>query len=118
MAFFFFSESLCGAKNRESDSLTKLRPFGGLKSAKFGLVQELELATRHTHTPAGAVYRSWRPVAPMPMPMRNRAYSPMHDARDCHPWIECLDSKCGIKNPFGYRFVRAIFNTPVWLQAG
>ena len=26
MAFFFFSESLCGAKNRESDSLTKLRP--------------------------------------------------------------------------------------------
>ena len=26
--FFFFSESLCGAKNRESDSLTKLRPAG------------------------------------------------------------------------------------------
>jgi hypothetical protein len=26
MAFFFFSESLGGAKNRESDGLTKLRP--------------------------------------------------------------------------------------------
>jgi hypothetical protein len=26
MAFFFFSESLCGAKNRESDSLTNLPP--------------------------------------------------------------------------------------------
>jgi hypothetical protein len=26
MAFFFLPESLCGAKNKESDSLTKYRP--------------------------------------------------------------------------------------------
>jgi hypothetical protein len=30
---------------------------------------------------------------------KNRASS----WNDCHPWIECLDSKSGIKNVFGFR---------------
>jgi hypothetical protein len=34
----------------------------------------------------------------------------------CHPRIECPDSKSGIK--ICWDFVRAIFNTPVWLQGG
>ena len=43
MAFFFFSESLCGAKNRESDSLTKLRPKKGLIFSKSGRLLEAGL---------------------------------------------------------------------------
>jgi hypothetical protein len=35
--FYFFPESLCGAKNRESDSLTKLRPTSGPVPACPGL---------------------------------------------------------------------------------
>jgi hypothetical protein len=40
---------------------------------------------------------------------------------DCHPRIECPDSKSGLKDKRCvdcWDFVRAIFNTPVWLQAG
>jgi hypothetical protein len=76
-----------------------------------GLHVEAALASANTKIVACRRYTKYR-LYYEACQRKNRA----NRWNDCHSRIECPDSKSGIK--ICWDFVRAIFNTPVWLQAG